>query len=133
MFGRNDRSAIMSSHENAVVDCKATWHTPLMPRKEWEHWLSDQCYMLVDRITNDGRVVSFRVILLAIIGDELHCITRYDTAHGYAHRDILAFGGEKIMKQPMPYADFDVAFRAAVTDIQLNYERYLKDFESTRS
>jgi len=78
-------------------------------------------------------VTDFRVILLAVIGDRLQCVTRYDTAHGFAHRDILRFDGSLLRKEPMQENDFDLAFDAAYADITFNHERHLAAFLATRT
>lgn len=62
----------------------------------------------------------------------LHCATRYDTAHGYAHRDVLRFDGSVLRKEPMQENDFDLAFDAAYADICSNHERHIAAFLATR-
>jgi len=78
-------------------------------------------------------VKDFRVVLLAVIGDRLRCVTRYDTAHGFAHRDILRFDGSLLRKEPMQENDLDLAFDATYADIAANHERHLAAFLATRT
>ncbi len=70
-----------------------------MPEKEWIVWLNDACRVETEKHTRAGRVTGFRVVLLADIDGETHCVTRFDTAHGFAHRDVLAFGGRLVAKK----------------------------------
>lgn len=65
---------------------------------------------------------------MADIDGEMHCVTRYDTSHGFAHRDILAFGGRLVAKELVEEQDFALAFEQAYLDIVSNYERYLGDY-----
>jgi len=104
-----------------------------MPAKNWEKWLSESCFVFVERITVGGIVTDFRVVLLAIIVDRLQCVTRYDTAHGFANRDILRSDGSLLRKEPMQEPDFDLAFDAAYADITSNHERHLAAFLATRT
>lgn len=99
-----------------------------MPQKDWLIWLDHSCRIECERITRGGKVVSFRLVLLADIAGTTHCVTRYDTAHGFAHQDILAFGGAVLEKIPMREADFTLAFQAAYHDVVENYERYMREY-----
>jgi hypothetical protein len=100
-----------------------------MPEKSWEKWLSESCWMFSERITEKGKVVRFRVILLAELEGQIHCVTRYDTAHGFPHRDILAIGGRQIGKEITREGDLNLAFAAACRDIESNHERYLRTYK----
>ena len=73
-------------------------------------------------------MTGFRIVLLADIDGEMHCVTRYDTSHGFAHRDILAFGGRLVAKELVEEQGFALAFEQAYLDIVNNYERYLGDY-----
>jgi len=58
-------------------------------------------------------------------------VTRYDTAHGFAHRDILGFGGKQLDKEVMPIdGGYDVAFGMAYRDIIENHEKYLRFYKT---
>jgi hypothetical protein len=56
-----------------------------MPLKRWIQYLPDGFMLYIGKQTYKGRIASFSVAL--IFEDE--CITRYDTVHGFAHRDVL--------------------------------------------
>jgi len=58
----------------------------------------------------------------------LHCITRYDTAHGFAHRDVLGINEGLRGKLPCPTMNYNQAFDYAIRDIEQNAENYLADF-----
>jgi len=59
-----------------------------MPDKEFTQWL-DCGHIFAWRDIQNGRIVSLVVLLIAEIAGREHCVARYDTAHGAAHRDIL--------------------------------------------
>ncbi len=46
-------------------------------------------FLRIQRRTESGEIASFAVVLFADIQDEWVNISRYDTAHGYPHRDVL--------------------------------------------
>ena len=56
-----------------------------MPVKDWLEWLAEDFTLFVIRDSFEGKLRSFSVVLM----HDGVCISRYDTAHGYAHRDVL--------------------------------------------
>lgn len=48
-----------------------------------------------------GRVTGFVAQYETLIGQDWRQIVRYDTAHGFAHKDIIHPNGE-VVKQPLP-------------------------------
>jgi len=68
-----------------------------MPEKEFKIWLEDGL-VLAWRDSGSGGISSFRVVLLAEIDGEIHCVARYDTAHGVPHQDILGLKGGLLAK-----------------------------------
>ncbi len=101
-----------------------------MPLKEFESWLSDVCRIYVERTTDEGHVTRFRVLLFATIDEMTHCVTRYDTAHGYAHRDVLGLKEGLRGKLACHILTHDQAFQYAIHDIKQNFETYLADFRA---
>lgn len=99
-----------------------------MPYKEWEIPLADGMVLLISRLTVNGRVRKFRVVLLAGKGGRLRCLTRYDTAHGYPHQDILDKDENTLAKIVIPTDDLDEAFHHAINDLKTHASRYLKTF-----
>ena len=62
------------------------------------------------------------------IDDRLYLVVRYDTAHGFPHRDMLNPDGSTKHKTEIPLP-VDQAFQRGYRDIQQNWERYRRDFE----
>ncbi len=93
----------------------------IIRNKQWTEYFPDGFVMQVYLKTVLGRIVSFSVVLIK--DDE--CITRYDTAHGFAHRDVL---GRK-SASPLAKIKYDAvtlaeAFRHAREDIPRNHAKY---------
>ena len=56
-----------------------------------------------------------------------HGFIRYDTAHGFSHRDVIHSDG-KIEKIPLGIADYNEALTFAQIDIETNWRRYRDRF-----
>jgi len=56
-------------------------------------------------------------------------VVRYDTAHGFAHRDILDRSGKNIEKTPLFGMDYNDALTFAESDLKANWEFYKHLFE----
>ncbi|HEY7031589.1 MAG TPA: hypothetical protein VH482_09695 [Thermomicrobiales bacterium] len=80
------------------------------------------------RVEN-GRVVRFSVQYEAVVEAVTYPVVRYDTAHDYAHRDILDWSGHEIAKEwiagPDRYAE---VLTNAITDLKTNWPGYRRDF-----
>ena len=60
----------------------------------------------------------------SLIGDTWTPIVRYDSAHGFFHKDVLYRDGTK-EKRDVYYVDMDSAFKDAVNDLKNNWRSYL--------
>jgi hypothetical protein len=84
--------------------------------------------MRVRFVRRRNRIISFVVQLECLIDDNWYPIIRYDTAHQFAHCDILRPDGIQD-KRPMPVTDFNEALTYAQKDIKANFRRYRTRFE----
>jgi len=93
---------------------------------------------LVDRIREHhvrsrGRIVSFTVQYEIHWHGEWLPVVRYDTAHGFSHRDQYNVDG-KVIKTPLLISDNNQALTFAEFDLKANWqvyrERFFKRFES---
>jgi len=98
-----------------------------MPKKEWVVFFGE-FQLLVRRRTQDGEVISFAVVLLTLHDGRWLDITRYDTAHGYPHRDVLGLNEGLRGKLRVTKLSLKQAFRYAIRDLTENAENYLEDF-----
>jgi hypothetical protein len=73
-----------------------------------------------------GRITSFIIQLEVLFKDEWKPVVRYDTAHGFAHRDLYNRRGRVTKTElNMPFND---ALTYALNDIRDNWELYRKNF-----
>ncbi|MEI8313689.1 MAG: hypothetical protein WCH98_23310 [Verrucomicrobiota bacterium] len=66
--------------------------------------------LIVRRTTAKGTMIEFAVVLLAFLSGKWINITRYDTAHGTPHRDILGANQGLRFKRWMDDIGFAEAF-----------------------
>ena len=100
-----------------------------MPLKSWRIYLGE-FQILVTRHTERGVLVDFLVALLAWTGSKWECITRYDCAHGFPHRDVIGERGGLLYKQPFPGLSNAQVFNYGLRDLQKNYEAHLRFFRA---
>ncbi|MEW6419926.1 MAG: hypothetical protein AB1480_17730 [Nitrospirota bacterium] len=53
--------------------------------------------------------------------------SQYDTAHGFAHKDVLTFSG-KVAKHKLPFSDYNLALTFAEKDLKENWLKYRENF-----
>lgn len=75
-----------------------------------------------------GFIVEFVVQYEAVISGEWQAIVRYDTAHGFAHKDMLRAKAEPV-KQPLFFESYSLAFTFATHDLKANWRQYRDGFE----
>jgi hypothetical protein len=98
-----------------------------MPEKEFKIWLEDGL-VLAWRNSGSGGISSFQVVLLAEIDGAIHCVARYDTAHGVPHQDILGIKGGLLAKNWFFEYEIEKVFEYAVDDLQTNAKQYISFF-----
>ena len=102
-----------------------------MPRKvSFLTFLSPDVRRRHEHIRIGGRVISFVVQIELLAGNQWHQVVRYDTAHGFAHRDLMKPDG-KLEKTPLFLHTYSEALDFAEADLKANWpiyvERYLKE------
>ena len=78
-------------------------------------------------ISEKGRIVLFSVQYETKVDDKWYTVVRYDTAHGFAHRDFVNIKGD-VKKTPLFNQDYNNALTFAEIDLKLNWEYYKKQF-----
>ncbi len=78
-------------------------------------------------IREKEKIVYFRIQLETMIEDQWYPIVRYDTSHGYAHRDLINRRG-KVQKTPLFIHDYEDALTFAESDLKTNWEIYKERF-----
>jgi hypothetical protein len=74
-----------------------------------------------------GRVIDFSVQYETFLNGEWIPVVRYDTSHGFAHRDLMDRKGQT-RKTPLFIADMTDALTFAESDIRDNWEIYRERF-----
>lgn len=74
------------------------------------------------------KIIRFVVQFEAWINNEWRSIVRYDTSHGFAHKDIIHYKGKED-KQPLYFQDFNMAFTFAIQDLKINWKWYKVAYE----
>ena len=97
---------------------------------EFVHPLSEerQDRIRVEAVKEKGVISSFVVQYEALINNRWREIVRYDTHHGFAHKDIIHPNGRKD-KQPLFFQDYNTAFTFAVDDLKTSWRWYRHGYE----
>ena len=78
-------------------------------------------------VREKGKIVYFRIQYETMIEDEWYPVVRYDTGHGFAHRDLLDRRGG-VRKTPLFISDYNDALTFAESDLKANWEIYKERF-----
>jgi hypothetical protein len=78
-------------------------------------------------ISERRKILFFRVQYETKINEIWYPVVRYDTAHGFAHRDILNRKGS-VKKTPLFNQDYNDALTFAENDLKSNWEYYKQRF-----
>ena len=83
----------------------------------------DAAYLLI----HAGGIIEFMVQYEVKIGGEWYPVVRYDTAHGFAHQDVLHWRGPAERRE-LPGGDYNLALSYAEEDLRRNWESYRARF-----
>jgi len=75
-----------------------------------------------------GEILGFIVQYEALIENKWRPIIRYDTSHGFAHKDIIHYDGVQ-EKQPLYFPDLNMAFTFAIQDLKISWRWYRMAYE----
>ncbi|MSU49775.1 MAG: hypothetical protein EXS37_11935 [Opitutus sp.] len=87
-------------------------------------WLNEHRYVAVEFTTVQGQVVSFVVRLMTCAHGEDRILSRFDTAHGIAHQDLLTRNGGLREKRWLPDLNFNQALAYAIDHFKSHHEDY---------
>ena len=74
-----------------------------------------------------SKIVFFRIQYETKINEKWYPVVRYDTAHGFAHRDLLDKNGY-VIKTPLFNQDYNDALTFAESDLKINWKYYKTKF-----
>lgn len=100
-----------------------------MSKKQLEYVirLSDEDRYRHSHIREKGAILFFRVQYEALVKGAWLPVVRYDSEHGYAHRDLLDKRG-RVTKTPLFNQDLNDALTFAESDLKANWVKYKKAF-----
>ena len=79
--------------------------------------------------TRQGEVVDVNVVQYeTFLRGKWVPVVRYDTAHGFFHRDVYLLAGKKRLKEFVYRTTLGEALTYAIQDIRLNWETYKSTF-----
>jgi hypothetical protein len=77
----------------------------------------------VRHVKTGGKITEFVVQYEIFVDGQWYPVVRYDTAHGYAHRDLLHADGRK-EKTTLMFKDLNLCLTYAEHDLRLNWRNY---------
>ena len=98
-----------------------------MSDTEYFRLLDDENRIRVKFYTERGRVDKFSVQYESHIEGSWEAIVRYDTAHGFAHKDVMMPNGSQ-KKESVDVGDFGSAMTYAQEDLLQKLEQYRDDY-----
>jgi len=104
---------------------------PQYKREDFAVILTQDDEILVHLEREGSSVVEFSVQYRARIQGEWRAIVRFDTAHGYAHKDVSHPDGSQ-ETQDLRLDDYGVALTRALSDVKTRWEFYRERYERWR-
>jgi hypothetical protein len=78
--------------------------------------------------TDGGQVTRFTVQYETLLDGRITPVMRCDTAHGFAHCDILGRDGATLRKRDIKANSFNEALQLGMRDLRDNWRMYLERF-----
>ena len=103
-----------------------------MPQKQYNIFLENNIRILVYFETDKGKIIKFVVKLEIYKNNDWFEIERYDTHHGYVHKDVLNKMKEKIKVIIFELLDNKIGLNIALKDFKENYNLYLWRLENEK-
>lgn len=92
------------------------------------HWLSDTDRLRIRFTVHKGKITQLVVQYEALIDEQWEPIVRYDTAHGYLHRDLYRRGREEPIKDEVSFRDLNEGLNRAIDDLRRHWQLYKQRF-----
>ena len=91
----------------------------------YEYYLSinERDRIRVKAMREKRNIIGFVAQYEAKIADKWYPVIRYDTSHGFAHKDILHIDG-RVEKQPLWFPNLNIAFTYAIQDLKIFWTFY---------
>lgn|SRR5262245_46207327 len=79
-------------------------------------------------VVDQGKVIEFVVQLEHVDEGRWMPVVRYDTAHGFAHRDRYQANGSVSRHELLPAIDYNDALTFALRDLRANWQDWIRPF-----
>lgn len=96
-------------------------------KTEFVRWFTHTSRIRHQHIQIKNKVIEFVVQLEIRLKDKWYPIVRYDTKHGFAHKDIIHLDGA-IEKFSLGMSDYNSAMTFAEQDLKKHWETYIETF-----
>lgn len=110
----------------AIILCKI--FDNLMRTVEFRRFFDDKNAVRVQFQLERDKVIEFVVQLECLFNGEWTPVVRYDTAHNFAHRDLL-HPTQPTEKKEIQVNDFNEGLTFALRDLTTNWEKYRERYE----
>lgn len=78
-------------------------------------------------VRTGNTIIEFVVQYEIGVRNKWYAVIRYDTAHGFAHKDMISYRGD-VSKERLPFDDLNLALTYAEKDLKENWQKYRNDF-----
>jgi len=97
---------------------------------EYLYYLSpaEQDRLRVNIYKEKNEILQFVIQYEAEFSGRWHPVIRYDTRHGFAHRDRLHPDGST-EKEPLPWESYNLALIYAAQDLKYHWQKYRQQYE----
>jgi hypothetical protein len=95
----------------------------------WVIQLSEDDRLEITIQKEGGVVEGFVVNYVATISGKDHSVVRYDTRHGFPHRDVVRPSGGVVRKERLPDVGRQALVDLAIDDLKANWQTYRRRFE----
>lgn len=94
---------------------------------EFVKWLTSTSRIRHHHIQLKNQVIEFVIQLETKVKDKWYPIIRFDTKHGFAHKDIIHYYGS-IEKSNLGMSNYNIAMTFAEQDLKSNLGKYIELF-----
>lgn len=99
----------------------------MIKKIDFINWYSHDCRVRHTHISSYGKILEFILQLEINVGRKWYSVIRYDTFHGFAHRDYCYPDGH-VEKTPLFVSSYNESLTFAQEDLNINLKLYREHF-----
>ena len=99
----------------------------MIKKTEFVKWLTHTSRMRHYHCQYKNQVIEFMVQLETNLKDKWYPVVRYDTKHGFAHKDVIHFDGS-VEKFNLGVSNYNIAITFAEQDLKSNWMKHIEKF-----